>query len=176
MKFTVEMVARRVEFERLTQVYFSEAFNQAVTPAANLRIRELLEEKILDDGKEYRKVRYAPRVDLPGPIRKFAGGDEIEQLIDYCEITVFNRAARTATLEIESVAGETIQVFGNVRFIEEGDGVRMKFDGEAKVKIFGIGKVIERFIVSEVKKRYALVERFLQTYLDEGRDRTAPPA
>ena len=41
------------------------------------------------------------------------------------------------------------------------------------MKIFGIGKVIERFIVSEVKKRYTLVERFLQTYLDEGRDRTA---
>ena len=176
MKFTVEMVVRRVKFERLIQVYFSQAFNQAVIPAANLRISNLVEEKILDGGREYRKVRYAPRVNLPGPIRKFAGGDEIEQLIDYCEITVLNRPARTATLEIESVAGDTIQVSGNVRFQEQGDGVRMKFEGEAKVKIFGIGKVIERFIVSEVTKRYALVERFLQTYLDEGRDRTAPSA
>lgn len=176
MKFTIEMVARRVEFERLTEVYFSEAFNKAVIPAANLRDRTLLEERILDDGREYRKVRYAPRVALPGPIRKFAGGNEIEQLIDYNEITVFNRAARTATLEIESLAGETIQVAGNVRFIEEKDGVRMKFEGEARVKIFGLGKVIERFIVSEVKKRYALVESFLQTYLDKGRDQAASPA
>jgi hypothetical protein len=171
MKFTIEMSARRVDFERVVQVYFSEDFNRAVIPEANLRDRNLLEERTLDNGKEYRKVRYAPRVDLPGAIRKLMSGEGIEQLIEYNEITVFDRAARTATLEVESIAGDTIQVSGQVRFIEEGDGVRLKFEGEAKVKVFGIGKVAERFIVSEVTKRYALVERFLQRYLDEGRDR-----
>ena len=176
MKFTIEMFARRVDFERVIAVYFSEAFNRAVIPEANLRDRNLLEERVLDDGREYRKVRYAPRVDLPGAIRKLAGGEGLEQLIEYNEITVFDRAARTATLEIESIAGDTIQVSGLVRFMEEGDGVRMKFEGEARVKVFGIGKVAEHFIVSEVKKRYALVERFLQTYLDEGRDQNAPSA
>ena len=171
MKFTIEMAARRVDFERVIQVYFSEDFNRAVIPEANLRDRTLLEERNLDDGREYRKVRYAPRVDLPGAIRKFAGGEGLEQLIEYNEITVFDRAARTATLEVESIAEDKIQVRGQVRFIEERDGVRLKFEGEAKVKVFGIGTVAERFIVNEVKKRYALVERFLQRYIDEGRDR-----
>ncbi len=171
MKFTIEMAARRADFERVIQVYFSEAFNQAVIPEANLRDRNLLEERILDDGKEYRKVRYAPQVDLPGPLRKLLEGDGVGQLIEYNEITVFDRDRRTATLEVESIAGDTIQVSGLVRFLEEGDGVRMKFEGEAKVKVFGIGGVAERFIVNEVKKRYALVERFLQRYLDQGRDK-----
>ncbi len=171
MKFAVEIVARGIDYPSFRRVYYSEEFNQEVAQAVKLKERTQEEHLVLPDGKERRRVRVVPRVTVPAPVMKLLNG----QAITYTETTVFDPATRSATFSVESSAGEALQVTGLVRFIEEPGGVRVHFEGEAKVKVFGLGGFIERYIVGEVKSRYEHVERLLQQFVNEGRDKTTTP-
>jgi Protein of unknown function (DUF2505) len=131
----------------------------------HLKERVMLERALLPNGHERMRVRVVPHVGLPGPIAKLLEGAEIS----YDEITVFDAQGRRAALTIESPAGDTVQVRGEVRLLAEPNGVRLLFDGEAHVKVFGLGGLIERFMVAEIKRRYGVVEHALQRFVDEGR-------
>jgi hypothetical protein len=167
MKFAVEIMTRGVDYPRFRRVYHSEAFNQAVAETAKLKERSLKEHVMQPDGKERRRVRVVPNVTLPAPVQKLLNDGEP---LSYEEVTVFDPKTRSATYTIESSAGEKLQVTGQARFNEEADGVRLRFDGEAKVNVFGVGSIIERFIIGEVKSRYEIVEKLMQSFIDEHRD------
>ena len=162
MEFSVELFARGATFDQVSDLYFSPAFNEAVARAANLVERTQRERTLNADGTERTRIRIVPRVALPSPILKLLKG----QTIHYDEITVFDPKARRATLTIRSIAGRTVQVNGNIDFIEEPSGVRLRFAGEALVKVFGLGSMIERYLVSEVTSRYSLVQPVLQRFVD----------
>jgi hypothetical protein len=166
VKFVVEIMTRGIDYTRFRRAYHSETFNQEVAAAANLTERSLQEFVAQPDGKERRRVRVVPRVALPAVVQKLLNG----RPISYEEITVFNPATRSATFAVESVAGDTVRVTGEARFTEAPEGVRLRFEGEAEVKVFGLGGFIERYLVREVKTRYELVELLLQRFVDEGRD------
>lgn len=166
MKFTVEMTTRGVDVARYEQVYFSDAFNREVMKAVNLKQRSVQEQRTQPDGRQYTRIRIVPNLALPAVIARLLEGHEIA----YDEITVFDPARRTATFAIESLARDNVQVTGEARFIEEPNAVRFHFIGDARVKVFAIGGLIERFLISEVKRRYALVEAALQCFISEGRD------
>ncbi|MGO9838000.1 MAG: DUF2505 family protein [Polyangiaceae bacterium] len=172
MKFVVEIMTRGVDYPRFRRAYHSETFNQEVAAAANLKERSLREFVTDPDGKERRRVLVVPRVNLPAAFEKILNG----RPISYEEITVYNPATRSASFAIESTAGDRVAVAGEARFTDSPDGVRLRFEGEAEVKVFGVGGLIERYIVREVKTRYELIERLLQKFVDEGRDRTSTPA
>jgi hypothetical protein len=171
MKFVVEIITRGVDYPRFRRAYHSEAFNQEVAAAANLREPSVQEFVTDPDGKERRRVRIVPHVSLPSALEKILSG----RPISYEEITVFNPATRSATFTIESTAGDKVSVTGEARFTEEPSGVRLRFEGKAEVKAFGFGGIAERYLVREVKARYELVERLLQRFVDEGRDQGATP-
>lgn len=166
MNFTVSMRTRGVDVARYQQVFFSEAFNREVVAAVNLKQRVIRDKLTQADGKQYTRTRVVPKVALPSPITKLVEGHEIF----YDEIIVFDPANRSASFAIETLAGDRVRVTGIVRFIEEADHVACHFDGEVRVDVFAIGGLIERFIVSDVRKRYALVERALQRFVDEAGD------
>ncbi len=168
VKFDVEIVARGVDYSRFRQLYYSEEFNQAVAHEAKLKERTHLELVRLPDGKERRRVRIVPNVHLPAAVQGLLNG----QPIAYEEITVFDPQARSATFAIHAPATDKVQVTGVARYIEEPGCVRLRFDGEAHVKVFGIGGLAERYIVNEVKGRYDLVARLLQQFIDENRSVT----
>jgi hypothetical protein len=171
MKFEIEIVARGIDYPTFRRVYYSEEFNQDVAEAVKLKERTQQEHVKLPDGKERRRVHIVPRVNLPSAMQKLLNG----QSISYEETTVFDPATRTATFAIQSPAGDRIRVGGLARFLEEPDGVRLRFEGDAQVKIFGVGGLIERFIVNEVRSRYQVVERLLQRFIDEGRNAKLSP-
>jgi hypothetical protein len=164
MKFAVEIVARGIDYPTFRRVYYSEEFNQQVAKAAKVKDRFQQEHVVLPDGKERRKVHVVPRVHVPMAVQKMLNGQEIA----YVETTVFDPTTRSATFEVESPAGESVSVTGVARFSEETGGVRVKFDGEAKVKVFGIGTIAERYIVGEVKERYETIQTLLQQFIDGG--------
>ncbi len=166
MKFAVDIVTRGVDYPRFRRVYHSEEFNGEVAVAAKLKERTLLEHVKLPDGTERRRVHLVPHISLPAAIQKLFQ----DQPFSYDEVTVFNPQTRSATFAIETPAGETIQVTGEAHFIEEGGGVRLHFDGDARVKIFGVGMLVEKFLIGEVKGRYELVQRMMQSFIDAGRD------
>jgi len=171
MKFAVEIAARGIDFPSFRRVYYSEEFNQEVAEAVKLKERSQKEFVTQPDGKERRRVHVVPRVNLPAAVQKLLNG----QSISYDEITVFDPATRSATFAVESMATDTIQVTGLVRFLEDAGNVKVMFDGEAKVKVFGLGGFIERYIVGEVKSRYDHVQRLLQEFIDQGRMHKTTP-
>lgn len=162
MHFSVELFAKGATFDRVSELYFSPAFNDAVAKAANLVERTQRERAVSPDGTERTRIRIVPRVALPSALHKLLDG----RTIHYDEITVFDPRARRATLTIRSIAGRSVQVNGTIDFIEEPAGVRLRFAGEALVKVFGLGSMIERYLVSEVKARYSQVEPVLQRFVD----------
>lgn len=171
MQFVVEIVVRGIDYPTFRRVYYSEEFNDDVAHAAKLKERGQLEHVTLPDGTERRRVRVVPRVAVPAAVQRILNG----QTISYEEITVFDPATRSATFSVQSPAAEAVQVTGVARFLEEAGGVRLRFDGEAKVKVFGIGGMAERFIVNEVRARYEVVERLMQKFVDEGRGQKTTP-
>jgi hypothetical protein len=171
MQFVVEIVVKGIDYPTFRRVYYSEEFNKDVAQAAKLKERGQLEHTVLHDGKERRRVRVVPRVQVPAAVTKILNGQEIA----YEEITVFDPATRSATFEILSPAMEKVNVTGVARFLEESGGVRLRFEGEATVKVFGIGGIAERYIVSEVRSRYDVIARLLQKFVDDGRDAKTTP-
>jgi hypothetical protein len=172
MNFAVEIVTRGVDYMRFRRVYNSEEFNREVAQAAKLKERSLIEHTKTADGKEHKRVRITPNISLPGPVQKlFAGGQ-----FSYEEVTVLDPQSRTATYAIETTAGDKVQVIGLAKYIEETGAVRLRFEGEANVKIFGVGSFVEKYLIGEVKERYELVQRLLQAFIDEGRDTNLTPS
>jgi hypothetical protein len=171
MKFAVEIVARGIDYPRFRQIYYSEEFNREVAAEAKVQERTQQEFVKLPDGKERRRVRVVPRANLPASVQKLLNGRPLH----YEETTVFDPATRSATFQVESAAGDTVQVTGLAQFVEETGGVRVRFEGEARVKVFGLGALAERYIVSEVKGRYDVIQRLLQKFIDDGRGATVTP-
>jgi hypothetical protein len=171
MQFVVEIVVRGIDYPTFRRVYYSEEFNSDVAQAVKLKERTQVEHVTLPGGKERRRVRVVPRVSLPMAMQKLLNG----QPISYEEITVFDPATRSSSFEVESSAGDKIQVTGTARFFEENGGVRLRFEGDAAVKVFGIGGIAERYIVNEVRSRYDVVATLLQKFVDDGRDAKTTP-
>jgi hypothetical protein len=171
MKFQIEIVVKGIDYATFRRVYYSEELNKDVADAVKLKERTQREHVVLPDGKERRRVHVIPNMHLPAAIEKLLSG----RSVSYEETTVFDPSTRSASFAIDSPAGDRVKVHGHVRFLEEPGGVRVLFEGETLVKAFAIGGIIERHIVSEVRSRYAVVERLLQRFVDEGRSLRVSP-
>jgi hypothetical protein len=57
---------------------------------------------------------------------------------------------------------------GTFRFEPSADGVKRVIEGEIKVKVFGVGGVIERFIVADVEKSYEQAADFTRRWITSG--------
>jgi hypothetical protein len=163
MKFSVEIVGKGATLERVRALYFTQAFDDAVARAANLVERKQVEHLVQPDGHERTRTRVVPNVGLPSTVQALLKG----QAISYDEIVVYDPSTQRASFSIRSVAGKTVQVNGEIHFIEEPSGVRLHFSGEARIKIFGLGAMLERFLVKEVTERYARVQQVLQSFIDQ---------
>jgi hypothetical protein len=158
MDLVIEIHTRNVSFERWRELYHSDELNQLVMRQAHLRERTLLEHVPLDDGRERRKVRVVPDVEVPRFARGLLRGHEVA----YTETTVFDPKTRTARLDIDTEVTDAVRIGGDVRYFDNDGGVRMRFEGQVTVDVFGIGGLVERFIAGEVRKRYAVVQRLMQ--------------
>lgn len=162
MKFTVEIRARGTSLARMHEIYFSPEFDRAVAEETGLLAREECERSTLDDGRERVRTRVVPRIALPLAVQKAIQGKAIR----YDEVVIFDPRSNTADFSIRSVAGKRVQVNGTIAFIEEGTDVRLRFDGEARIRIFGVGSMLERYLVGEVTGRYAKAENVVQRFVD----------
>jgi hypothetical protein len=164
MKFSVEIVGRGASLERIRTIYFSQEFDDAVAQAANLVERRQIEHEQEPSGVERTRTHVVPRIGLPGPVQKLLRG----QVISYDEVLIYDPTQKAASFSIRSLAGKTVQVNGQVRFLEEPSAVRLRFEGEARIHVFGLGGMLERLLVREVTERYAQAQSVLQAFIDRG--------
>ena len=57
---------------------------------------------------------------------------------------------------------------GDFSFGEKGGKVQRIIEGEVKVKLFGVGKLIEKFVVADIGKSYNEAAKFTQKWIDDG--------
>lgn len=167
MDFTIDMLTKRVDYARFRHIFYSEPFHQFLAPQIQLKERTLRERVTLPDGKERISVYIAPRVELPAVIAKLVDG----YAVGYEETTLFDPEARFADVQIQTPAGNLLQLAAQTRFSEVPEGVRTRITLSVRAKMFGVGAVAERFVASETRKRYEVVEQVLQRYVDEALDR-----
>jgi Protein of unknown function (DUF2505) len=168
MTCVIEMLTRRVDYARLSQVLYSEPFNRELMSAIDLKERVVRERSEQPDGKLYLRTYIAPRVDLPAVIERLVKG----HAVGYEETVVFDPATRHARSSIQTPVGDMFQVAADTYFTDVAQGVRTRIELQVKVKVFGVGGIAEKFVCNETQKRYVIIEQVLQRYLDEGRDQS----
>ena len=164
MKFVVEHTFRGLTVADYEKLYFDEAFNDALCKAVNL---DRNVQKREDDGKRLaRVVKVAPRDrEIPGPLQKILGSSRIE----YSEHVNYEWGTYRGTWKtISSIMTDKIESSGSFRFDQNSDGVKRIVEGEIKVKMFGVGGVVERFIVSDIEKSYEQASDFTRRWIAQG--------
>jgi len=163
MKFRVEHTFRGIGLADYEALYFDEAFNTAL--CKSVKLARTLEKRELKDGRLQRVVRIAADRELPATVAKVIGASRIEyaEHLDY-RMGSYHGLWKT----ISSVLTEKVDSHGTFGFATTRDGVMRVVEGEVNVKIFGIGGVIERFIVADVERSYDDAAHYTQKWLDSG--------
>jgi hypothetical protein len=163
MKFRCEHVFRGIELGAYETLYFDEPFNIALCQATGLgRALVKLEKK---DGRLERAVKVTPQRELPGPMAKIIGSGTFE----YTEFLDYHLGSFAGTWRTEpGMLKDKILSAGTFSFAAVPGGVRRVVAGEVKVKIFGLGGVLEAFVVADVEKSYARAAEFTQRWVEQG--------
>ena len=145
------------EYESL---YFDEDFNRAVGRA--LRMGRLLLHFERTDSRIQRKVQYEPERDPDSPAGQAFG----KSRASFIEELDYDRATRRgAWRTIPNLFPDRVSNAGTIEFIDAPGGVQRIVRGEVKVSLFGFGRMIERMIVTEIKKSYENTTRFTNEWL-----------
>lgn len=109
-----------------------------------------------------------PKVELPSVLAKAAAGKEE----GFCLIEegVLDRATATYRFKIiPSILSDKVDARGKMVILPHGDGqCERVVNFELDVKVFGIGKIVEAFVESTVRRGYDDSGEFLQKYLARG--------
>jgi Protein of unknown function (DUF2505) len=95
-----------------------------------------------------RTLLYGQRPPMPGPVRKLFG-EEVATI----EVTTFDPASSRATFTMTpGTMGDKTHIEGAIALDREGDQTTERFTLDARVKIFGAGPVVERFIERQARE------------------------
>jgi hypothetical protein len=95
-----------------------------------------------------RTLRYGSRPDAPGPVKKLFG-DEIVTV----EESVYDPATSTSTFSlVPGTLADKTDIRGSIRVTDRDGGCEELFQLEARVRIFGAGPIVERFIEREARQ------------------------
>ncbi len=161
MRFRVEHVFRGIELAQYEKLYFHEPFNVELCEATRLE-RTLV--KFQKKGKKLeRVVKVAPDREIPAPVAKVLGTSKLE----YSEHVTYDFGSYVVHWRTEpAVLRDRILSSGTFTFQARPGGVARIVDGTIEVKIFGLGGLVERFIVADVEKSYARAAEFTQKWID----------
>ncbi len=110
-----------------------------------------------------RTVRYGQVPDAPGPVRKLFGAEVVTT-----ERGAFDPANGLWTFSlVPATLGDKTNISGTIELIEGEDGTACEqvFSLEARVRIFGAGPVVERFIEKQARESQDRVAAFINDEL-----------
>lgn len=162
MKFTVHHTIN-CSPEEFWALYFDPAFTERLH-LEGLRSTsvEVLDQSGEPGGKVERTLRYGQRPDMPGPVRKLFGEEVVTT-----EDGSFdpNTGVWSFTLVPGTMADKT-KLVGTMSLSDNGDGTSdQEFTLEAKVKIFGVGPVVEKFIERQARDSQTASVAFVNEHL-----------
>lgn len=165
------MVEARVEHtlnctvDRFWKVYFDDSFNQRLFfGELKFAAFEVLKHEDSEDTL-HRVVRVAPRVTgLPTPVQKVIGDG-----LAYEEDGTFDKQAKTFTIKVRPDRLANKFEMSGVLYCLPAEQTRVKrvFECSIRVKLLGVGGMIERQIVNDLRRDYDTAARFMNEYLAE---------
>ena len=110
--------------------------------------------------KRFVELKYTMDVPMPGPVKKVLG-----DLNAFVVELIMDTENNTGTLEITptKLAGK-IKAGGRIYFEQQGDQWIQNVEGNVTVKIFGVGKLVEKFIVENFNRSFSLECRLRNEY------------
>jgi hypothetical protein len=94
-----------------------------------------------------RTLRYGQRPPMPGPVRKIFGEEVVTT-----EVSTYDPATSTTTFTMTpGTMADKTHIDGSIAFAVNDGSTVETFTLEARVKIFGVGPVVERFIESQAR-------------------------
>lgn len=164
MHFRVEHTFTQIDLERYEALYFDEPFNIALCEAIDLR-RELKTHE-LNARRLVRVVTVGPEREIPPA----AAGILKTNRIEYTEHIDYTFGQYQGTWKtVSSVLTDKVDSRGTFEFIATEGGVRRVVVGDIKVKLFGVGGVVEKFIVGDIERSYEKAATFTQSWIDQGK-------
>jgi hypothetical protein len=89
-----------------------------------------------------RTLRYGQRPPMPGPVRKIFGEEVVTT-----EVSAFDPQTSTTTFVMTpGTMADKTRIDGSIVLAVEGGSTIETFSLEARVKIFGAGPIVERFV------------------------------
>jgi hypothetical protein len=164
MKLHIEHTFHGISPADYETLYFDEEFGVALCQAVKLGREVLKFEKTGD--RIVRHVRVTPQRDVPGAIKKVLG-EKPFSYVEEVEFEVGKLRGRWKT--VPSIVPDKVLTGGTLVFEPVSGGVKRVVDGEIKVNVFGIGGIVEKFVVGEVEKSYGDAAVFTQQWVDKSK-------
>jgi Protein of unknown function (DUF2505) len=108
-----------------------------------------------------RTLRYGQRPNMPGPVRRIFGEE-----VTTTEVSTYDPASSmtTFTMTPGTMADKT-HIEGSIAFRLDGGTTVETFSLDARVKIFGAGPIVERFIEHQAREMQAKSVEFMRAEL-----------
>ena len=108
-----------------------------------------------------RTLRYGQRPNMPGPVRKIFGEEVVTT-----EVSTYDPATTTTTFTMTpGTMGDKTQIDGSIALVREANGATETFLLDARVKIFGAGPIVERFIEHQAREMQEKAVAFMRVEL-----------
>jgi hypothetical protein len=160
MKFRAEHTYEGVTFPEYEVIHFDEAFNVELAQSVKLVRTVLKFEKTPE--RIVRHVRVEPAREIPGPVAKILGGNKFSY-VEELEYELGKGKGRWRI--VTSMMTDKIDAQGTLELVAVPGGCKRVVAGDIKVSIFGVGGIIEKFVVSDVEKSYDAAAAFTREYL-----------
>jgi len=109
-----------------------------------------------------RTLRYGQRPPMPGPVRKLFG-EEVTTL----EVSTFDPARSTTTFTMTpGTMADKTHIDGSIALERDGAETTEHFALDARVKIFGAGPVVERFVERQARETQDQAVTYMRRHLE----------
>lgn len=150
MQFSLE---HRFDIDRETymaEVYFNKEMGRQMDQALGLGSKELIEE--VDDEAIYKRVNMVrPQRDLPRALRKVLG----DKGLGFFETTIHYKGEFRLEWKMKTeMMPDRIFGGGEILILDDNGATIRRVSGEINAKIFGVGGMIEKTSVENVRESY----------------------
>lgn len=161
MDFTIEH-RFGVDPDTVAEALLDVGYQSSLDGIGPLSERELLEQKVLDDGRVWRRIRCVLGIELPGAARKLLG-DSDPAWVE--EATWHPDEMRWEWTIVPEVAGELLESTGSME-LSGGRGQTVRtVSARVKVKVPIFGGKVEGWIVDGLERAYDEEARALRAHL-----------
>jgi Protein of unknown function (DUF2505) len=149
--------------ETFWRLYFDDAYREALDREIGLAEHVILSDEPRGD-KRFIRARLTPRREVPRAVQKMVKS----ATLGYVEERLYDAdRSRIDWTALHGALGRRFHCQGLFRVEREGDGSRRVLEGEIRVSILGVGKLIEKTIASDVEGTYDVSARFIARWLED---------